>query len=240
MPIGFLASSIQRRVNPVSGQGDEHFSSVVFLCHCDNIDSNQTILSDESSQANSITLSRGDAQISGGKFGGRLRRGVLTASGTKSDDGDFSFGSGEFTIEYWIRRRGESVGTSNFIQKYVTSGGQRSWRFESSTLGVPPDRMGFRWSHNGSTNQNMIPNAPLPLDTWAHLAVTGDGSTLRMFYDGVVVASSTTNYGFYASSAPFSIQVENDSFDVDEIRITKGVARYTAEFTPPESPFPNS
>ena len=75
------------------------------------------------------------------------------------------------------------------------------------------------------------------------IGMARSGSTLQVFVDGSSVASVTntnsvtgTNLvvgGYYSSSYTL------DGY-IDDLRITKGVARYTANFTPPGGPFQNS
>jgi hypothetical protein len=81
----------------------------------------------------------------------------------------------------------------------------------------------------------------LTLSAWNHIAMTKSGTTIRLFVNGVEGASATVSGTPQSSTSyPLSIgQHNNRSIDgyVDELRITKGVARYTADFTPPDSPF---
>jgi hypothetical protein len=80
--------------------------------------------------------------------------------------------------------------------------------------------------------------AVLLANTWAHVALTRSGTSMRLFINGVQVG------GTYSSAANFSdglcvIGKESTSainwFSgyMDEFRVTKGVARYTSAFTPP-------
>jgi hypothetical protein len=81
-------------------------------------------------------------------------------------------------------------------------------------------------------------------DAWHHLALTRLGTAVTIWVDGVSRATST-------SSASFSGQTNfvgrNNAYSprnlvgyIDDLRITKGVARYTANFTPPTAAFPDS
>ena len=75
-------------------------------------------------------------------------------------------------------------------------------------------------------------------NNWHTVAISRFGGTTRLFYDGVVVAS-TTYVGIvnlidlhlgYESTYPLG-------FMVDELRVTRGVARYTDNYTPATAPF---
>jgi hypothetical protein len=64
-----------------------------------------------------------------------------------------------------------------------------------------------------------------------------------MFLNGVQAGSTYSDSNNYAQTALVFGCRTDGSFDfggyIDEIRVTKGVARYTADFTAPSSPFPN-
>jgi hypothetical protein len=85
-------------------------------------------------------------------------------------------------------------------------------------------------------------------NTWYHFAACRSGSTLKLFVDGVEEYSGTDTTD-YTSSASFNAgdRQDLDPFGqypldgyIDDLRITKGVARYTANFTPPTAAFPDS
>lgn len=89
------------------------------------------------------------------------------------------------------------------------------------------------------------------LDTYYHIAMTFDGTHIRVFVDGnkeMEIATamgwtgqSTTRFGLGDTdigSYNSSYRQATDAY-FDELRITKGVARYTEDFDPPTEPFPN-
>jgi hypothetical protein len=86
-------------------------------------------------------------------------------------------------------------------------------------------------------------NTAVPTDRWVHVAVTKAGGVLRQFLDGLLVGSNTLVGTAVASQV--GTVIGRDTLDttrdfngyIDDLRITKGVARYTANFTPPAEPF---
>lgn len=78
---------------------------------------------------------------------------------------------------------------------------------------------------------------------WYHIAVSRQGSTVRMFVDGQLIASNTNTQTVVLDSNPFYIckQTPNRASPpnhytncyMDDFRFTKGIARYTDNFTPP-------
>ena len=79
------------------------------------------------------------------------------------------------------------------------------------------------------------------LNTWNHLAWTREGSTCRAFVNGVLQGSGTRSnaFSFSVIGATTSGGAQAVNGYIDDLRITKGVARYTADFTPPTAPFPD-
>lgn len=86
------------------------------------------------------------------------------------------------------------------------------------------------------------------LNTWIHVAMVRQGETLTLFKNGVSVASGISSFN---QSVPTKISVgAGDSGgmqawrgNIDEFRVTMGVARYTSDFTPQDAEFywvPNS
>lgn len=87
--------------------------------------------------------------------------------------------------------------------------------------------------------------APITIGVKYHLAITYDGSDLRVFLDGVLVyigvgikiQTPTKPMRFGTAAEGRYMQGSNHIYD--ELRITKGVAHYTENFTPPTEPFPS-
>jgi hypothetical protein len=75
---------------------------------------------------------------------------------------------------------------------------------------------------------------------WNHYAFTRQSGTGRIFKDGVLLASGTvsTNYGQNGVAIGGSLGSSTNGY-VDDFRFTVGVARYTADFTPPTAPYPD-
>ena len=72
-----------------------------------------------------------------------------------------------------------------------------------------------------------------------HLALSYDGTLLRLFSDGILVGSENIS-GFSVSATTLLRDIGQNSFEcwLDEFRLTEGVARYVSNFTPPTQPHP--
>ena len=84
-------------------------------------------------------------------------------------------------------------------------------------------------------------------DTWYHIATDRSGSSLRGYVDGVVIYTSDISTDvFHDSTALAFIGGEAETAAntlvgwIDNVRITKGVARYAGAFTPPSVAYPTS
>lgn len=77
------------------------------------------------------------------------------------------------------------------------------------------------------------------INTWQHVAATRSGNSWRIFINGTQVGATTTNTTTYSTAYGCCIgsSYYNEDFAgyIDDARITQGVARYTANFTPPTS-----
>ena len=86
-------------------------------------------------------------------------------------------------------------------------------------------------------------SASTDLNTWRHVAVTRSGTSLRLFINGVQRGSTLTSSANLSDNQLKIGYYYSETFGfvgkVDEFRVTKGVARYTANFTPPTVPFPD-
>jgi hypothetical protein len=104
----------------------------------------------------------------------------------------------------------------------------------------------FGAQNNGGAN-DVAASAEITMNSWHHIACVRSSGTTLLFVDGVLAGSSSLN-PYTTSSNPLYIAAGNsqsygsmyfwDGY-IDELRITKGVARYTSTFTPPTQAFPN-
>jgi hypothetical protein len=145
---------------------------------------------------------------------------------------DFYFGSGDFTIELWIRP--QTVSGTDYIV---------SLRNDVSTapLSVLYLNNGVLRYANPTTTR--ITGSTLNSDTWYHIALARSGTSTKLFVNGTQVGSTYTDTNTYITGRPvFGSDYQNSvgsNFHgyMDEIRISVGIARYTANFTSPTAAF---
>jgi hypothetical protein len=219
---------------------DTNIREVSLLLHGNGTNGSTTIT--DSSLTPKTVTAVGNAQISTAqsKFGG--------ASIAFDGNGDyvtvpvntaFEFGTGDFTIEGWI-----NVPTTNATLRCIFSIGRPVQLYHTS------GRIDAYFGDNDSGASYFVNPvsgpASLLSNTWTHFAVTRSGSIFRVFINGNAGTPVTGSAGvfFSATGAALGTFLPNPSTFpytgyIDDLRITKGVARYTANFTPPTAPFPD-
>lgn len=192
-------------------------------------------LIDSSSGGHYLTLV-GNAIVESGqkKFGTSALDLTVVNSNSRveiTDDlADFAFGTGQFTVEAWMRITTASLGWYGIVTQWENFGPGSFW------LGLADT--GFLGFYNDAAG----PEAPYtpPLNTWVHVAADRDASNvIRLYADGVVIDSRTSGAALSSSALPFNIG--NDSSggrrfpgQIDGVHVSR-VARYGGAFTPPSS-----
>jgi hypothetical protein len=237
------------------------YTNTVLLLHGDGTNGSTNIV-DSSKVAGSpkTVTANGNAQISTAqsKFGGAS----IAFDGT----GDFlstpnnaawNFGTGDLTIEAWVYIAGNSAADNDGLRVAVVCNTWNStnpisgWFLiivgNASTTGT--GLQFSTWNSGNATNE--IATTTITQSAWNHVAVSISSGTRRLFLNGTLLTSSTTTNGsgsIPAESYGSPLRVGNTQQSsyrwelngfIDDLRITKGVARYTSNFTPPTLPFPD-
>ena len=228
--------------------GDVYFSKVTALLPFDG--TNGATSTTDSSNSNHTVTFGGDAEISTAqsKFGG--------SSLSLDGNGDYvdlpqstnQFVSDDFTIEFWFRiNSGAGSETVGLFGSYYTVGGGKGI-IMASHPSYPS--VYFQWMYGSGSgtdwaylNKTQGTRTSLSNNTWYHVAVTRSGNTWRLFLNGtqedsvtqsdqMTDAGSTTRIGNYGPSATATDGLNGY---IEDLRITKGLARYTSNFTAPTS-----
>lgn len=226
---------------------DPNLSSVKLLLGVNGVDA-ATATSDESPAAHGAATFVGNAQLDTAQFKFGTSSLLLDGNGDYidfSDSADWRFGLGQFTVECWVRFNSVS-GYQSFMGRWHVVG-IREWMFSSTGS----NQLAFVYSTSGSGVTDTITGSWTPsTNTWYHVAADRDASgTIRLYADGVMRGSGAGNETFAPGGGPMRIgSVADGSFPnylngwLDEVRITKGVARYASDggYTVPTSAFPRS
>jgi hypothetical protein len=190
------------------------------------------------------------------------RAGDVTSGVTvESHSTEFDFGTGDYTLEGWVRfrRLPESGETFNLWGAWNEVRDRRSYRLAFKASDVDGGGLQFEYSTDGTgatvaTVHDI--NWEPQIGVWYHVAVARDSSTNdnRLFIDGVQQGTDQTDSATYYTTANDYFCIGNitdgnttpasgdDAFDghMQDIRVTKGIVRYTANFTPPSTFFPTA
>ena len=188
----------------------------------------------------------GNAQISTStsKWGGSSIGGFNGSSYLISYNGITmgNFGSGDFTVECWVKTTPPGSGPGLFAQANGSGAANTSWGF---FIGYASSTSIDFYLSNGTTYFANTGGGNVTDDAWHHVAFSRSGSSGKLFLDGTQVGS-TLSLGTTAlgnGTQPITVGSQGSvnplpSGNVQDLRITKGIARYTANFTPPDAAFP--
>jgi len=222
------------------------FANVSLLLRMDG-SNGSTTFTDSSPYALTVTAS-GNAQISTAqsRFGGASA--AFDGIGdylTVSNNNSLKLGSGNFTIEYWFYPTNLS-GIKQHLNTDVTPSGNAT---QASYAIITNGTAVLYYLSSSGTGWNIATGVSVgtaTLNAWQHVALVRNGNTITPYLNGVAGTTTTTSASLFNFSSALMIgwhaggsTAQQYSGYIDELCITKGVARYTANFTPPTAPFPD-
>lgn len=149
------------------------------------------------------------------------------------DSPDQRLGTGNFTIECWLYL--SATGTARGIVGKGTS--TTGWLLSTDSS----NKVVFTYASSTITSTGALSGS-----TWYHLAVVREGTgsnQTKIYIDGTNDGTGTVSTDFTQTNAAYvgANRTGGDPMNgyIDDLRITKGVARYTANFTPPTAAFPD-
>ena len=164
-------------------------------------------------------------------YGGSARfTGASNSFASIASSSDFAFGTGDFTVEFWVKSEATNV-NPNFYRRFFTTGPDSA---ASVQLGHIINTTGVVVFYSSTS---VITGTTNILNAWHHVALSRQSGTSRLFVDGVLQGSatdttnktnSTPSIGCYNNSNNGRMQGE-----MQDLRVYKGLAKYTASFTPP-------
>ena len=232
---------IKEEWDAVITAGDQYYNSCSLLLHCNGANGSTTFT--DNSKNNITVTVNGNSQISTAqsKFGG--------ASGLFDGSGDYLYVpvssiqvlGNTWTIECWYQAISRSNTYPTIISVSDNSYAGTIVLFDRH--GSASTKFSFAVANagaivNGTTN---VSNG-----TWYHLALVSNNGVVTMYVNGVSEASqsSTTNSAnkqiYIGANFDYASYPTYLNGYIDELRITKGIARYTTNFTPQTSEFPNN
>jgi hypothetical protein len=161
-----------------------------------------------------------------------------------SDSSDWFFDTSDHTIEGFVKFASSPSGDYGFISQYENGSNKNAYYFNDLGSTNIDDGLRQLTEYGPGDDEKIAEGDGAGYGTsWVHVAITRKDDTFRVFRDGVLKSTNTDSSSLQDLSGSLYIgQFGDDSLYFDgnmtSLRITKGVARYTSNFTPPTRPFP--
>ena len=196
------------------------------LLHMDGTGSSFT---DSSSSPKTVTANGNAAQVQS-KFGGKS--GYFDGTGdylSVQISDDFNLGNGDFTIDYWEYRT-NNVTSSSIINTLTGAYCAVGYQSGGSLL--------FYCSSNGSSWDivDALSMGTAVLNIWTHYTIVRNGNTFSTYQNGNFISSTTSSASVANITVSLVVGVSFIGY-IDELRISKGIARWTSNFTPLNHPY---
>jgi len=220
--------------------GDDKFDKVVALFNFDGSDGDRTTSGLDASNNNlSLTYdSAGDELSSTQKKFGSTSLYIADNVRVSSTEG-FNMGTGDFTMEAWFYFTTIGVGFSIFDQWNSGTSLARSQLWHGSSAN---GQLKFYYAIAGQGTQTLsFANPTISTGSWIHLALVRNSGTVKLYVNGTADSSSASITGTVHRTDDmwFGDQQTGGGgapqYYMDDLRITKGAARYTSNFTAPTS-----
>ena len=152
---------------------------------------------------------------------------------TVASDTRFAFNKEDFAIEFWMYRTTSPGATQIVLDMRATVSSNEPVIYIDSAYQLV-------CGLNGSSTA-ISSGATIALNTWTHVALTRSGTNAKLFINGIQGGSTLTDTtakiastivlgANYAAAAKFTGYI-------DEVRVSRGIARYTTTFTPTATAF---
>ena len=227
----------------MNSSGNDSYTKV--LLHMDGVDASTTFTDSNVGGSAHAWTAAGDAQIDTADFEFGGASGLFDGTGdfiSTPDSADFTLGSSDFTIDCWFK-----CTAAGGVARAISGQGD-----DAFTLGTAAFIFRRETSNVMAFYVRAISGSPLLTGTtqftnvlntgWHHTAVVRNGSTWKLYIDGVSESSATDSTAVTDSANNLYVGQRSASFDpwigwIDEFRLSVGIARWTSNFTPPTNPY---
>lgn len=155
--------------------------------------------------------------------------------GIQNNNSNYSFGSNNFTIDMWIKPTSLS-GRRTLYSQMDPSNSYLLYIWQSSLI--------FRAADSINGTEVTVFGGEVAVDTWQHIALVRGGDTWMIYIDGVITGTKTTSGSFNSNASQITIGKEDSgeganyyAGNIEEIRVSKGIARWTNNFTPQQTQY---
>jgi hypothetical protein len=212
---------------------DPYFYSTSLLLKMDSDFSDSSVYQNSVTTGGNVTVSTTESKFGGGSgyFDGATNTGISFPSADQ-----FDLRNVDWTIEAWIKPDGD-YSTYRIITAKRDNTGNIDYELY---LSITTGQIKF-YEQGGTIDTGVTPAA----NQWSHVAVVRKDGLITIYVNGEAKVSATRNVSSYSNN-PLGVgnvgtlNVYPFKGHIDDVRITKGVARYTANFTPPTEPHPTT
>jgi hypothetical protein len=224
----------------VANTNDPYFSNVVLLCHFEGANNSTTFI--DSSSYNRTATVAGNAKISTTNPLTGTSSGVFDGStATKlswANSSDFAFGSGDFTIELLVKLNAyTNTGLAALISKILAGTGAGRSTLQFFFVGVA----NTSWTaltlflcDTSNAEHTYSVTFGFELNTTYLIGISRESGVLKIAINNTVVLTASANFALKVTTAAFAVACNSDATStapypcpcyLDELRVTKGVAR---------------
>jgi hypothetical protein len=165
-----------------------------------------------------------------------------------------NLGSSDFTIEAWIYITSTTgYNYAMVVNKDQASGGSyeptwRAWKLQINYSGGVYNTMSLVLFSGSTIDTITTTGVSFSLNTWYHVAAVRNSGTIKLYVNGTSYASVANTASLNSTSYPVRIGADGygvSSSDpnkgyfpgyISNVRVVKGTAVYTGNFTPPTAP----
>jgi hypothetical protein len=225
--------SVIEEWNSGSVPGDLYYNSCSLLMHFSGSNGSTTFI-DNSPNNLTVTSNNGTAiSTVQSKFGGASAFFDGTNDYLSTPNTVSNFGTDDFTIECWFYR----VSTNSILISNATGA-------DNNYFAINADASNAVIQIRDNSSQAFAYGPATTLNVWNHIAVTRNAGTVRVFVNGVSGTPVSITKSFTSRSTIIGgflyTGFEGYFYGyIDELRITKGIARYTSSFATQSIEFSN-
>lgn len=216
--------------------GDPYYPQVALLLSCDGANGSTTFVDGSPAPATLVATTGLALTTSQSKFGGSSLQVTSTAGKIAVTKGAAVNLTGNYTIEAWVRTTAATTSDAHCLM--TTNDNVYPSRFLVDWYAPTPTTLVGRVAGASNNPIYTSPSQPYVLGEWAHIAYVNNlaDSTFKVFINGVLAGSRALVPLFSATTFQIgknSTAWVEPAYQMDDICITPGVARYTTTFTPP-------
>ena len=216
-----------------STAGDDQFAKVTAMFNFDGSDGDTTTSGLDASNKNlTVSYSSGDELSTTQKKFGATSLYVADNVTLSSSDG-FNMGTGDFTIEAWYYFTSFSNSFGHYDQWNGSSTGSGNVQMWNSTSAQGK----IKWYYDGSSN--FTSSTTMSTGQWYHVAYVRESGTLKIYFNGTVDSNTQSYSSQFGKTGTVYLGDQHSGggsapqYYIDDLRVTKGLARYTSNFTAP-------